>query len=229
MRRAALRADMDATRRQRTLRALVLLAAGFGGILLASLDPARAVRDPAFALLGGAMTAWTIGENLALRQDEPPDYRGKRNTRLLQAGVVLACMIAAFDRWQLPETLLPRTLAVSIAGALVILAGAALRIAAIRTLDRHFRYELRVEEGQRIVDRGVFRFVRHPSYLGVLLIVLGDGLVLASAPAMLLGGALLAALLALRIREEERVLVEAFGPAYEAYRARSWRLIPPIY
>ncbi|HVM45263.1 MAG TPA: isoprenylcysteine carboxylmethyltransferase family protein, partial [Candidatus Thermoplasmatota archaeon] len=107
--------------------------------------------------------------------------------------------------------------------------GAAIRIAAIRTLAGHFRYELRVEEGQGIVQRGLYARLRHPSYLGLVLIPLGAALVLSSLLGILVGGALMVGVVVARIREEESVLREAFGGAYEEYSDRTWRLVPYVY
>lgn len=220
---------VDATHKQRILRAATLMALGVAITFVATFDPARAIHDPALALFGAAMVAWTVAENIALQQDEPPDYRAKRNTRMLQGALMLTGFLAIFDRYHLALGPLPPSLALAVLGALVILAGGALRVAAIRTLDAHFRYELRVEEGQRVVDHGVFRRIRHPSYLGLLLIAAGEALAMASLAALILGVALTFAILAVRIRDEERVMLASFGDAYERYRARSWRLVPFLY
>lgn len=219
---------MDATRRQRFLRAVVLMVLGIGAISLAALDPRVAWRDPAFYALGGAMLAWTVAENLALRQDEPKDYKAKRNTRMLQGAVMLTAVLGAFERYHLPVAW-PRAALWAVAGVLLILAGGALRVIAIRTLAEHFRYELRVEAGQRVIDHGIFKRVRHPSYLGLLLITIGEAVTLSSLLALLVGTTLLFVVLAARIRDEERVMVASFGEAYESYRRRSWRLVPPLY
>jgi len=220
---------VDATRRQRILRAVITMALGIAGISLAAFDPRIAWRDPVFYALGAAMLAWTVAENVALQQDEPKDYRGKRNTRLLQGAVMLTAVLGAIERYHLPAATLPRTMTIAVAGALIILGGGALRIVAIRTLAQHFRYELRVEAGQRVVDHGVFRHIRHPSYLGLLIIVIGEAIVLSSLLAFLVGTTLLLAILAARIREEEKVMLASFGEAYEEYCRRSWRLVPPFY
>ncbi|HUR69379.1 MAG TPA: isoprenylcysteine carboxylmethyltransferase family protein [Candidatus Thermoplasmatota archaeon] len=217
---------MDATRRQRTLRAIALMGIGTAAGLVASLDPLRALRTPAFLLMTLGMAAWTVVENLALRQDEPQDYHGKRNTRLLQAGVMIGILVGVLDLFHLPPAH-PSWLTAS--GFAILLAGGAIRVLAIRTLAQHFRYELRVEEGQRLVRTGLYARVRHPSYLGLLLIAVGAPLTLASWIGALVSLAILLPLIALRIRDEERVLEEGFGAEYDRYRGESWRLLPYVY
>lgn len=220
---------MDATRRQRVIRGTTLIALGMGGTLLVSLDPAHAWRAPGFLVASAGAVLWTIAENLALQQDEPASYRGRRNTRLLQGAVLVGFVVAAFDAFHLPENALPRGWLVAIAGGLVLAGGAALRVWSIRVLAAHFRYELRVEREQRLVNRGPYRVLRHPSYLGLLLIVLGAALAYGSVLGMLVGGALTATFLVLRIRDEEQVLRDAYGEAYSAYSKRTWRLVPFVY
>lgn len=186
-----------------------------------------ALRDPAFYALALAMLAWNLGEALTLKQEEPSDYAHKRNTRLLQAAVMVSALVGALDRWRLHWTPLPAwTLW---AGVATILAGGALRVWAIRTLDRHFTYELRVKAGQEVVRAGPYRVVRHPSYAGLLLVALGEGVLLGSALGILAGAAAVLAMLVLRIRAEEQVLRASFGRPYEEYAAETWRLVPFVY
>lgn len=218
---------MDATVRQRTLRALALLSIGILAILLVSLDPARALRSPAFLLMLAGMAGWTIAENLVLQQDEPSSYRGKRGTRIMQACVIGTLLVASAEHFHLPP-LLPRGTATMVAGFALLVAGASVRIAAIRSLARHFRYELRVADGQRLVDTGLYARIRHPSYLGLILITVGAALVFSSVLGVLAALALLGGATFVRIREEERVLREAFGQAYADYSARTWRLVPYV-
>lgn len=219
---------MDATVRQRTLRALALMTIGLGTTLLVSLDPARAIRAPAFWVMFAGMCGWTIAENLVLRQDEPKSYHGKLGTRLLQAGVIATILLAAAEFFHLPGVL-PRTTPVVLAGLLVLLAGATLRIVAILTLAQHFRYELRVEQGQGVMQRGIYAVLRHPSYLGIILIPLGAALILSSLLGVVVGGALMVAITIARIRAEEAVLRDAFGEEYTLYSGRTWRLVPYVY
>lgn len=88
---------------------------------------------------------------------------------------------------------------------------------------------LELREGHRLVTEGVYRRVRHPMYTALLLYSLGQALVLPNwlaGPSSLLAFALL---VALRLGREERMLAEAFGREYEAYAARTQRLIPGIW
>jgi protein-S-isoprenylcysteine O-methyltransferase Ste14 len=79
-----------------------------------------------------------------------------------------------------------------------------------------------------LLTAGIYRFIRHPSYLGLLVSAFGWGLAFRSGVGVLLAALMIPPILA-RIRAEERLLREEFGAAYEAYCACTFRLIPGVY
>jgi protein-S-isoprenylcysteine O-methyltransferase Ste14 len=78
------------------------------------------------------------------------------------------------------------------------------------------------------VTNGIYGVIRHPSYLGLIVIMFGWGLVFRSWIGILLAALVIPVLLA-RIRAEESLLHAYFGEEYERYRTRTSRLIPGIY
>lgn len=111
----------------------------------------------------------------------------------------------------------------------VIVAGLALRLWAIAVLGGSFRTTVEVDAGQAVVSRGPYRRIRHPSYTGILVICAGIGLGLGNWISLALLLVVPATALARRIAVEETELVRVMGPAYEAYRARTKRLIPYLW
>jgi protein-S-isoprenylcysteine O-methyltransferase Ste14 len=84
------------------------------------------------------------------------------------------------------------------------------------------------ERQQRVVSSGVYGWVRHPMYLGAILMFLGGPLLTGSGTA-LAAGVLLALLLAARITGEEQLLAKEL-PGYEEYRTRvRYRLVPLVW
>jgi protein-S-isoprenylcysteine O-methyltransferase Ste14 len=112
-----------------------------------------------------------------------------------------------------------------ILGLVVMLAGMALRWYSIRVLGTSFTCEVSTRPGQEVIESGPYRWVRHPSYTGGLVTVLG---VLVSCVNWASFAALLVALAgyAYRIRIEERALSRDLGPPYREYMRRTKRLIP---
>jgi protein-S-isoprenylcysteine O-methyltransferase Ste14 len=96
-------------------------------------------------------------------------------------------------------------------------------------LGRNWSITLEVREKHDLVAHGVYRWVRHPMYLALLIYSLGQALVLPNWLAGASYGVAMVLLVALRLRPEERMMVEQFGKDYEAYMATTKRLIPGVW
>jgi protein-S-isoprenylcysteine O-methyltransferase len=114
-------------------------------------------------------------------------------------------------------------------GVAIVLAGVALRAWAIVTLGRYFRREVTIEPGQELVRRGPYRWLRHPSYTGILLSFFGLGLAFGSWASAAVALLVMGAGILPRIRVEEHALAGAFGTAYTEYAAATWRLLPHVW
>jgi protein-S-isoprenylcysteine O-methyltransferase Ste14 len=114
-------------------------------------------------------------------------------------------------------------------GIVLMLAGVALRAWAVRTLGRYFLPVVAVRADQQIVRRGPYRLIRHPTYSGALLTLLGLALTLTNWAALvaLLGCAL--AGLSYRVYIEEQALVRALGQPYRDYIAQTTRFVPFLF
>jgi protein-S-isoprenylcysteine O-methyltransferase Ste14 len=106
--------------------------------------------------------------------------------------------------------------------------GGVLRIAPVFVLGRRFSGLVAIQPGHRLVTGGIYRVIRHPSYLGLFINALGWGLAFRAGVGVFIAVLMLIVVLA-RIEAEERLLNETFGAEYDAYRARTWRLIPYLY
>lgn len=117
----------------------------------------------------------------------------------------------------------------SVAGLLVMWAGLAVRIWAIVVLGTSFRMTVEVDTGQKVIDSGPYRWVRHPSYTGILLLMAGLSLAYGDWPALAILLVLPAGVLIHRIFVEEAVLTEVIGRAYTDYAARTKRIVPGLW
>jgi protein-S-isoprenylcysteine O-methyltransferase Ste14 len=113
-------------------------------------------------------------------------------------------------------------------GMLLLYAGIALRLYAIIILGSFFTTSVAVADEQSVIESGPYRFIRHPSYTGVLMILLGFGLSLMNWLSLLI--ILLCTIIGLgyRIHVEEQVLQDQLGQPYEQYMRHTKRLIPFI-
>lgn len=175
-------------------------------------------------IIGGPLYIWK-------RRGEPPasqEERGDRSFWLIQPGFILAVFGAPLE-YMFAPTLLPRLFWMQIVGLLLIIAGVFLLSWARRVIRGQFSGHVRIQEGHQLIQSGPYRLVRHPGYLGYLVIVLGIAvgfsslLAIASMILLLLPG------LIYRMRVEEKMLVEAFGKEYQQYARRTKRLLPGIW
>ena len=113
-------------------------------------------------------------------------------------------------------------------GLALFVAGNVLRVGAVFVLGRRFSGLVAIQEGHELVTGGLYRVIRHPSYLGLLLGLFGWALVFRSAIGVLVALLLLPPLVA-RMNSEEALLESEFGERYSAYRRRTWRLLPFLY
>ncbi|WP_349736980.1 methyltransferase family protein [Pseudomonas jessenii] len=113
-------------------------------------------------------------------------------------------------------------------GALLFIVGGALRLWPVFVLGKRFSGLVAIQPGHRLVTEGIYRNLRNPSYLGMMVIGIGWALAFRSGVGLILVALTLIPLIA-RIHSEEALLRAQFGSEYEAYCARSWRLIPGLY
>ena len=106
--------------------------------------------------------------------------------------------------------------------------GGALRIIPVFVLGRRFSGLVAIQPGHELLTTGLYRVVRNPSYLGMIVTVLGWALIFRSGVGLIFGALLLIPVIG-RIRAEERMLRSEFGEAWDAYAARTWRLVPYVY
>jgi len=95
-------------------------------------------------------------------------------------------------------------------------------------LGRRFSGLVAIQPDHRLVTDGLYRVIRHPSYLGLLATGVGWSLAFRGAVGLVITALMLFVLIA-RMNAEEKLLGETFGAEYEAYRARTWRLVPYLY
>jgi methyltransferase len=182
-----------------------------------------------FLLLLAAIAAERLVEFFISRRNERAlRARGAREAGRSHFPPMVAVHAALFVAAPAEVLLLDRAFEPLVGGpALAVLAVAgALRIWVIRTLGPSWNVRALVAPDQRVVDTGPYRFVRHPNYLVVCLEVAAVPLVHSAFLTAIALSLLDAAILALRIPAEERLLLDL--PEYRAKMAGKARLIPGL-
>ena len=111
-------------------------------------------------------------------------------------------------------------------GIALMWAGIVFRWYCMRVLGRYFTYQVDVHAGQTVIEAGPYRYIRHPSYAGALITVIGLGLTLGNWASLFAVVACVTTGYAYRMRVEEAALVTALGQPYSEYMRRTSRLVP---
>jgi protein-S-isoprenylcysteine O-methyltransferase Ste14 len=201
---------------------LGLAVLGWGGFGPFFSNPART----ALAVATVAMTVAALFSSGNLSTGERED---RSNRWIIGAlgliGLLSAWLPAYTDRkefWVLDGE------AVRWLGVALYAGGGALRLWPVFVLGRRFSGLVAIQPGHTLVTRGIYSHIRNPSYLGLLVMSLGWALAFRSGVGVVLAALIVPPLVA-RMRSEEKLLRSHFGQEYEAYCARTWRLIPGLY
>jgi protein-S-isoprenylcysteine O-methyltransferase Ste14 len=205
-----------------TLVYLWLAVLGAGGFAAFFSHPARTILAVASLVMASAAFFSDVNLSSGERED--------RSNRwiflpLLVIGLLSAFLPAYAERqgWWVLDGETVRWL-----GVFFYLAGGALRIWPIFVLGRRFSGLVAIQPGHELVTDGIYRVIRHPSYLGMIILMLGWALAFRSGLGVILSALIVPPLLA-RIRSEETLLRLQFGDEYDAYRRGTSRLIPGVY
>jgi protein-S-isoprenylcysteine O-methyltransferase Ste14 len=183
------------------------------------------------ALIGVSVGWWVFEAVMNVRQWVRAHQRPSRDpTYVLMYLSIAGSVIAAQILGRRGDLLWPGGLIWPVvAGLTLIVACVAIRAWAIITLGRFFQYSIRIQSGHTVVTTGPYRFVRHPSYTGLILGVAGYALACGDVWSLVAAAALAGTGLTVRIRVEERQLHDALGADYDQFAAHRKRLIPGIF
>ena len=117
----------------------------------------------------------------------------------------------------------------AISGIALLAFGTAFRLWAIRTLDRAFSATVQIKEGQQLITAGPYRWLRHPSYTGAWLAMIGAALLMHSYLGLVLMGPGMLLVYMRRIAVEEKTLEAGFGEAYLTMKQNTQRLLPGVW
>jgi protein-S-isoprenylcysteine O-methyltransferase Ste14 len=201
---------------------LGLAVLGWGGFAAFFANPARTALAVVTLLLGVA--AFLAGGNLS------KGVREDRSNRWVIAALTVIGLVAGYlpaltDRmnfWTIDGN------AVRWLGVALYAVGGALRLWPVYVLGYRFSGFVAIQPGHALLTTGIYSIIRHPSYLGLFVNAMGWALAFRSGVGVLLALMTLVPLVG-RIVAEERLLQSQFGSEYDAYRARTSRLIPGVW
>ena len=134
---------------------------------------------------------------------------------------VMFCMYTDFSIFQNPM--------LSQIGLVVMLLGISFRFIAIRQLGKFFTVDVILHADHQLIQTGLYKKLRHPSYTGIMITLAGFGLSLNNYVSLVLVVSLFFVALQNRINIEEKALLQKFGMMYEQYSKTTWKLIPFVF
>lgn len=184
---------------------------------------------PSFTTLSALLLASEIALGVTKRSKSRAAGKDRWTLPLLWAVIGLSIFAGLYLRDAFPQGRLPRPRAFYITGLILFVLGLIIRWIAIIHLGRFFTVNVAIAEDHQLIATGPYRYVRHPSYTGTLLIFLGFGLCMLNIFSLAAVVLPIAAAFLWRMHVEEEALRAAFQSKYEAYANRTHRLIPGVY
>jgi protein-S-isoprenylcysteine O-methyltransferase Ste14 len=198
------------------------------------LRPVPFSAEPIFALLFWvACASWILPEVIAWKVKRSADSSKARDQGSLTLITVLWWIGIAMDfglSLNLPQAAMSwKRTSLFFAGICLMLLGTALRWYSAAVLGKYFTFDVAIQSGQILIEVGPYRYIRHPSYSGALLTLVGFGLALGNWAGLAATLSCMGIAYAYRIRIEEAALASALGETYKQYRKRTWRLVPFVF
>jgi protein-S-isoprenylcysteine O-methyltransferase Ste14 len=171
-----------------------------------------------------------LRQSTAHRAEATPARGAAASNLVLRASGGAGILLAVLARNRIPSAAFAGSAALAAwLGLVVMWLGLALRFWSFRSLGRYFTFTIQTSADQPVITDGPYQVIRHPSYAGLLLAVLGAGVLFENWLSLAcLTLAFLFAII-LRVRLEDRVLLRELGAPYAAYAATHKRLVPYVW
>jgi protein-S-isoprenylcysteine O-methyltransferase Ste14 len=193
------------------------------------MKPAFAAGGMLATVFGVSMVVWLATEVAQALRRRPTAANSDRFSLLLLRVCMLCGVLVAVFALRLPAAALPDSAGLLGLSLGALWCGVGLRWWCFRALGRYFTFNVMTSPDQPVIASGPYRLLRHPSYAGLLLALLGVGLAFGNW--LSLAALMLFASMGLlnRIRVEEAALSTELGERYAVFARARKRLIPYVW
>ncbi|MEZ0109285.1 protein-S-isoprenylcysteine O-methyltransferase Ste14 [Catenulispora sp. EB89] len=187
--------------------------------------------SPENATLLVVSVIWLAMEFRQSRRTRPTAEKAQdRCGRVLTFAPVTGVVTGAVLSWIVPEAAIRPSWLIAPIGLGAMGCGAALRLWCFQTLGDYFTFELMTSSDQAVITSGPYRIVRHPSYAGLVLVLVGSVTLMSNWLSLGVAAVATVVFLTAAIKVEEEVLHRELGDAYRTYAAATpHRLIPFVW
>jgi protein-S-isoprenylcysteine O-methyltransferase len=197
--------------------------------LLPAMFRAESLRYPQLWILVAYGVALSVFQPVYKPVDGEAPHRDRGTAAQIVWSVYLTQFLGVIEavHFRYPESF--RWDAITTAALVAMTAGLCLRIWAVLTLGRYFTWFITVYEDHKVIRNGPFRFIRHPSYCGALILFIATMLFIHAWIAAALSAVFQLFAYVRRIRYEERMMIDRLGESYVRYRREVKALVPLIW
>jgi protein-S-isoprenylcysteine O-methyltransferase Ste14 len=168
-----------------------------------------------------------VRQGLKQRPDAKVADRGSRPA--IRVAYLIGVVGAFIVKRAVPSWTIGSVAPASWIGLVIVWCGVGLRLWSFQTLGRYFTFTVQTSEDQPVISAGPYRVIRHPSYAGILLALIGLGFVIGNWASLALLTVAISSGIVYRINVEESALSRELGGRYQSYAASRKRLIPFIW
>jgi protein-S-isoprenylcysteine O-methyltransferase Ste14 len=181
-------------------------------------------------ILVGTAAIWVVLELLQSITHRPEGVMANWGSEVLFRLIVgLGALAAGVGTVVAPSATIRPAAVADWIGLILFWCGIALRLWSFHTLGRYFTFTVQTSSDQPVIANGPYQLIRHPSYAGLLLIIIAVGLFIGNWLSLVCLTVATAGALVFRIRVEERALMYNLGDSYRDYATTHKRLVPFIW
>ena len=118
---------------------------------------------------------------------------------------------------------------IAILGMCIFITGIIIRWISIIQLKKEFTVDVAISENHNLNTHGMYKYIRHPGYVGLLLICFGLSIAMNSISSLFVITIPVLLVIIYRIKIEEKILVNEFGDIYKNYMLKTHKIIPKLY
>jgi len=176
------------------------------------------------------VVVWLILELRQSRKQRPEAYQADRGSRsVIRLSILIAYAVSFTTRRFAPSATVRPEILTTWIGLVFMWCGMGLRFWSFQTLGRYFTFTVQTSHDQPVISAGPYRVIRHPSYAGILLALVGLGFMIDNWASLVVLVVIALCGLIYRIIVEERALSQDLGGRYQSYASGRKRLIPFIW
>ncbi len=167
---------------------------------------------------------------LTIKESKENNTRDKNSVWIIMGTTTFIQILIVFEWAYFRQNFIEfRIDTLSILGLFLLIGGTIFRIWCIRTLGKNFTTTVRTQESQTIITDGAYRYIRHPSYLGAYLAIIGSAVFMHTYFSIFFSIIAMFFAYVYRIKFEEIALIEDFGEKYKLYQKTTKKMIPLIF